>query len=109
ILLKGFGPALGDLFKKLAGKPIHVSLDLDSIDILDAPGVGIPSRGGFDFREIKFIAEEISKLNVIAMDIVELNPSLDDNNRTARLAVELAVNCLGGKYSLYSEYLKTQS
>lgn len=109
ILLKGFGNAVGDLFTKLKNKPVHVSLDLDSIDILDAPGVGIPSRGGFDYREIKYIAQEVAKLNVVAMDVVELNPSLDKDNQTSRLAIELAVNCLGGKYSLYSEYLEKQN
>lgn len=109
ILLKGFGNALDGLFNNLRGKKVHVSLDLDSIDILDAPGVGIPSRGGFDYREIKYIAQEISKLDVVAMDIVELNPERDVNFQTARLALELAVTCLGGSYSMYYEYLKTQN
>lgn len=109
ILLKGFGNALGGLFNKLTGKKVHVSLDLDSIDILDAPGVGIPSRGGFDYREIKYIAQEVSKLDVVAIDVVELNPKLDRDSKTAKLAIELAVTCLGGNYSHYSEYLKTQS
>jgi arginase len=108
ILLKGFGNALGGLFSKLSGKKLHVSLDLDSIDILDAPGVGIPSRGGFDYREIKYIAQEVSKLDVVAIDVVELNPKLDNDKKTAKLAIELAVTCLGGNYSHYSEYLNTQ-
>ncbi len=108
ILLKGFGNAVSGLLTKFNDKPVHVSLDLDSIDILDAPGVGIPSRGGFDYREIKYITDQISKLNVVSMDVVELNPELDINNRTSRLALELAITCLGGKYSMYDEYLKTQ-
>ena len=109
ILLKGFGNALAGLFSNLKDKKVYVSLDLDSIDILDAPGVGIPSRGGFDYREIKYIADQIAKLDVIAMDIVELNPERDVNFQTARLALELAITCLGGNYSMYYEYLKNQS
>ena len=74
----------------------HVSLDMDSIDPQDAPGVGTPVRGGFTYREAHLALELLSDAGrMTSLEIVEVNPVLDIANRTAELAVELAQSALG--------------
>jgi arginase len=76
----------------------HVSLDMDWIDPEDAPGVGTPVRGGSTYREAHLAMEIIADHGrVISMDIVEVNPVIDERNRTAELAVELALSAFGKK------------
>jgi arginase len=75
---------------------IHVSLDMDSLDPDYAPGVGTPVPGGLTYREAHLLMEILSQSGKVqSMDIVEINPILDERNRTAELAVELAVSLLG--------------
>ncbi|MBX3062927.1 MAG: arginase [Anaerolineae bacterium] len=75
---------------------IHVSLDMDSLDPEFAPGVGTPIPGGLTYREAHLLMEILhSSGKVRSMDIVEINPILDNRNRTAELAVELAASLLG--------------
>jgi len=75
---------------------LHITLDMDCIDPLDAPGVGTPSPGGFTYREAQLLMEIIADAGRhCAMDIVEINPILDERNRTALLAVELAASLFG--------------
>lgn len=75
---------------------IHVSLDMDSLDPDEAPGVGTPVPGGLSYREAHLLMEILSDSGrVQSMDIVEINPILDQRNRTAELAVELAASLLG--------------
>jgi arginase len=75
---------------------IHVSLDMDVIDPAEAPGVGTPVPGGLTFREGHLLMEILQDTGkVTSLDIVEVNPILDDRNRTARLAVELAASLFG--------------
>ncbi|MBX3086421.1 MAG: arginase [Anaerolineae bacterium] len=75
---------------------IHVSLDMDSLDPDFAPGVGTPVPGGLTYREAHLLMELLaSSGKVRSMDIVEINPILDNRNRTAELAVELAASLLG--------------
>lgn len=77
---------------------IHVSLDLDVMDPLDAPGVGTPSQGGLTYREGQLIMEilaDAGKLN--SVDIMEINPILDIQNRTAQMAVNLVASLFGKK------------
>lgn len=86
---------------------LHVSLDLDVIDIKDAPGVGMPNYGGLNYREISYITRKIGETSFSkSIDIVELNPTRDIENKTAKLAVELIVNLLGKRYSPYEAYLE---
>ena len=76
---------------------IHVSLDMDVVDPREAPGVGTPVRGGLTFREAHTLLETIeAKANVGSIDIVEINPILDEHNRTAELAIDLLASLLGG-------------
>jgi len=83
----------------LAGKAsdgIHLSLDMDALDPVHAPGVGTPVRGGLTYREAHMIMELIAESgHLIGMDVVEVNPILDRENATALLAVELVMSALG--------------
>jgi arginase len=75
---------------------IHVSLDMDSIDPDVAPGVGTPVPGGLTYREAHLLMEILAESGKTAsIDVVEINPILDDGNRTAELAVELVASLLG--------------
>ena len=77
---------------------IHVSLDMDILDPVEAPGVGTPASGGITFREAHLLMEILAASGKIAsMDIVEINPILDCRNQTAKLAVDLATSLLGKK------------
>jgi arginase len=75
---------------------IHVSLDMDSIDPDVAPGVGTPVPGGLTYREAHLLMEILAESGkTTSIDVVEINPILDDGNRTAELAVELVASLLG--------------
>lgn len=74
---------------------IHVSLDLDWLDPQEAPGVGTPVRGGVTYREAHAAMEVVADSNLRSLEIVEVNPILDQHNQTAELAVELAASALG--------------
>jgi arginase len=75
---------------------IHVSFDLDVCDPGIAPGVGTPVKGGLDYREAHVVMEMAAESgNLIALDLVEVNPTLDLRNTTAELGVELALSALG--------------
>jgi arginase len=76
----------------------HISLDMDWIDPEDAPGVGTPVRGGATYREAHLAMEIISDHGrMLSFEIVEVNPVIDEHNRTAMLAVELAASAFGKK------------
>ena len=75
---------------------LHVSLDMDSIDPNEAPGVGTPVAGGLSYREAQLLMETISDTGRLhSLDIMETNPILDESNRTARVAVALAASLFG--------------
>jgi arginase len=75
---------------------IHLSLDLDAVDPVQAPGVGTPVFGGLTFRETHLAMELLAETKrLISMDVVEVNPILDSHNETARLAVEFTLSALG--------------
>jgi arginase len=76
----------------------HVSLDMDWIDPEDAPGVGTPVRGGATYREAHLAMEIIADHGrLLSFEMVEVNPVIDEHNRTADLAVELACSAFGKK------------
>jgi arginase len=75
---------------------IHVSFDLDSLDPRLAAGVGTPVMGGLDYREAHLLMEILADSGkVCSMDVVEINPILDNQNRTAEIAVEMVLSMLG--------------
>jgi arginase len=74
----------------------HISLDMDWIDPEDAPGVGTPVRGGATYREGHLAMEIIAEDGrMLSFEIVEVNPVIDEHNRTADLAVELTLSAFG--------------
>ena len=77
---------------------VHVSFDLDVCDPTIAPGVGTPVKGGLDYREAHLLMEMVADSGLLrALDLVEVNPILDDRNMTAVLGAELASSALGQK------------
>src|SRR5580765_2306939 len=86
---------------RLAGRGTagyHISLDMDWVDPEDAPGVGTPVRGGATYREAHLAMEIIADHGrLLSFEIVEVNPVIDEHNRTADLAVELAQSAFGKK------------
>ena len=77
---------------------VHVSLDMDVVDPDVAPGVGTPVRGGLSYREAHLAMELVSESGLLdAFEIVEVNPILDRENATGRLAVELAASAFGAR------------
>ena len=75
---------------------IHVSFDMDVCDPSIAPGVGTPVKGGLDYREAHLLMEIIADSGLLtALDIVEINPTLDVRNMTAQLGAELVLSALG--------------
>jgi arginase len=77
---------------------VHVSLDMDAVDPEVAPGVGTPVRGGLSYREAHLALELVAESGLAgSLEIVEVNPILDRENETAKLAVELAASGLGAR------------
>jgi len=86
--------ALSAVSSGVAG--IHVSFDLDVCDPSIAPGVGTPVKGGLNYREAHLLMELIAESGLLlALDLVEVNPTLDIRNTTAELGTELALSALG--------------
>jgi arginase len=75
---------------------IHVSLDMDAVEPQEAPGVGTPVRGGLTYREAHLVMEVLCDAGLlVSMEVVEVNPIMDESNRTATLAVELIMSAMG--------------
>lgn len=94
---RGIGTITREALDRLSHrKRIHVSLDVDGLDPLEAPGVGTPSSGGLTYREAHLLMEILSDSSKVnSADIVEINPILDHANSTARMAVDLAASLFG--------------
>jgi len=74
----------------------HVTFDVDSLDPVDAPGSGTTVRGGLTYREAHLAMEKIAEAGgMISLEIVEINTTLDINNKTAELGVQLVLSALG--------------
>jgi arginase len=107
LLKSGLGP-LFELVDELAARVnnVYVSLDLDVIDRIYAPGAGMPNAKGLTYREIATIAEYIGqKCHVVGVDVVEYNPLADEQSKTAELGIELIAKFLGSNYSWYTNYM----
>jgi arginase len=75
---------------------VHLSFDMDVVDPEDAPGTGTPVWGGITYREAHLAMELLAdRAEIVAIDIVEVNPVLDTQNMTGILAAELAQSVLG--------------
>jgi arginase len=93
----GIVAAVDEAISRLSGPGgIHVSLDMDAVDPLEAPGVGTPWPGGLTYREAHLTMELLAATGqVTSMEVVEVNPIHDHENRTGRLAEELILSALG--------------
>ena len=77
---------------------VHLSFDLDGIDPSEAPGVGTPVIGGATYRESHLAMEMLAESDLItSAEFVEVNPMLDDKNKTAQVAVALIGSLFGEK------------
>jgi arginase len=96
---RGVEPVVREALERVAGASfVHVSLDLDVADPEAAPGVGTPVRGGFSYREAHLAMELVAEWGEISsLEVVEVNPILDRENATGRLAVELAASAFGAR------------
>jgi arginase len=96
---RGLEEVIRDALARAEGAPfVHVSLDMDVVDPDVAPGVGTPVRGGLSYREAHLAMELIAESELLdSLEIVEVNPILDRENETAKLAVELAASALGAR------------
>jgi arginase len=96
---RGLEAAVREAIERVRDAPwVHVSLDMDVVDPAVAPGVGTPVRGGLSYREAHLVMELIAEAGVLSsLEVVEVNPILDHENQTARLAVELVASALGAR------------
>ncbi|TVY06725.1 arginase [Paenibacillus cremeus] len=75
---------------------LHISFDIDSVDPYEAPGTGTPVRGGLSYREAHLAMELLAESGLVtSAELVEVNPTLESDNRTAKLAAELICSLLG--------------
>jgi len=95
----GVERAMTEALEFLSGASfLHVSLDLDAVDPMYAPGVGTPVRGGLSYREAHLALEVVAESALMdSLDVVEVNPILDRENETGKLAVELVASALGAR------------
>lgn len=95
----GIEPCMHEALAHVAGGAfLHVSLDMDAVDPEYAPGVGTPVRGGLSYREAHLALELVADAATAdSLDVVEVNPILDTENTTAKLAVELVASALGAR------------
>ena len=94
---RGVEPCIREALERISGPGfVHVSVDLDVVDPEVAPGVGTPVRGGLSYREAHLALELVAESGAASsLDLVEVNPILDRENATGKLAVELAASALG--------------
>ena len=94
---RGMAAVAQEAIQRLAAAPrIHVSFDADALDPNLAPGVGTPVPGGLSYREAHLLMELLADSGrVTSLDLVEVNPILDVQNRTATIMVEMAASLLG--------------
>jgi arginase len=96
---RGVEPVLQEALERVTGAPfVHVSVDLDLVDPGVAPGVGSPVKGGLSYREAHLAMELVAESGLLtSLELVEVNPILDHENATAKLAVDLAASALGAR------------
>jgi len=96
---RGIARVAADVLERLAHVDrLHISFDADALDPDLAPGVGTPVPGGLSYREAHLLMELLADSGrPTSLDLVEVNPILDTQNRTAAIMVEMAASLLGKK------------
>lgn len=92
---------LKEVVEKLKGKPVYFTIDLDVLDPSVFPGTGTPEAGGVDFKQLLEAILEVSKLNIVGMDINELSPIYDQSGSSTALACKVLRELL---LSVYKDY-----
>jgi len=95
----GVEPVIREALEHVSGDGfVHLSLDMDVLDPDVAPGVGTPVRGGLSYREAHLALELVADSGIVgSLEVVEVNPILDRENETAKLAVDLVASALGAR------------
>jgi arginase len=96
---RGMRDVMEEAISIASGAPfMHVSFDMDVLDPDQAPGVGTPVRGGITYREAHLAMEMLSTSGMMSsLEVVEVNPVLDERNATGTLAVELVLSAMGAR------------
>lgn len=97
---KGMAHVMQEAIDYIKGRTdgVHVSYDVDSLDPLEAPGTGTTVKGGLQYREAHLAVEMLHESGIVtSAEFVEVNPLLDENNKTSQLAVGLISSLLGNK------------
>jgi arginase len=95
---RGMASVMEEALSRLCaeGAALHVSFDMDAVDPVISPGVGTPVRGGLSYRESHLLLEMVADTGrLAALDVVEVNPILDDHNATAIMGIEFILSALG--------------
>ncbi|MFQ5568614.1 MAG: arginase [Rhodothermales bacterium] len=94
---RGIGEVIKEVLERLGHLDrLHISLDVDCLDPMYAPGVGTPVSGGLTAREAHLLMETLADDGrACSVDVVEINPILDEKNQTAKIAAELLTSLLG--------------
>ncbi|NOU70803.1 arginase [Paenibacillus sp. LMG 31458] len=95
---KGMASIMQDAIDYISSKTdgVHLSFDVDSLDPIEAPGTGTIVKGGLHYREAHLAVEMLHEAGIVtSAEFVEVNPLLDDNNKTSQLAVGLISSLLG--------------
>lgn len=94
---RGMAAVAREALRRLGHRPrLHISLDMDALDPAEAPGVGTPVPGGLTYREAHLLMELIADTGRAAsIDVVEINPILDNRNCTSEMAIKLIASLLG--------------
>ncbi len=78
---------------------VHLSLDVDGIDPAHTPGTGTPVEGGPSYRETRYAMQLLHESDLLtSVEVVEVNPLLDNQNKTAEVAVDMLTTLFGEKY-----------
>lgn len=80
---------LEDVISEIGDKPVYFTIDLDVLDPSIFPGTGTPEAGGVSFLELLNAIIKVSKLNIVAMDVNELAPSLDQSGASTAVACKI--------------------
>lgn len=98
IIRRGYAVCLAEALSIVSDgiEHLHLSFDMDAIDPMFCPGTGTSVPGGINDREALYLAEAVAATGKLgSLDLVEVNPALDHNNKTARFAVELIARAMG--------------